>query len=919
LVLGRRIILWLAVIAMVIPAAPAYAATPTFTNGTSEGLLPSSSSTSALKVGTDGTSQVIIRGTGFSTVTSVTVGGAAVGALNIVSDTELRFTAPAFAHGTTKDLVITNPDGSLTKSSWFVYYNRPVLTANPTATGTALVGQTLSATYGTWTNWNSQQFTWYACDSTISTSLDGLPAGCVNLSTAANPLTLTASHVCKHLAVGITINNGGVYAPLRMSASVGPVLPIASPWAVTYNPMAGASSAGCTTSNTVAAAATIASPFQFSNWNSQQNGQGTFYQPADTLNLSGNLELFAQYQDLRQAYLAADVIAGSVASTPAFLTVFNNKLYFTATTPATGRELFMFDGTTVSLAAEINPGPGDGISGTNGIAGPFGNKLLISGNNGQTGFEPFVFDGTTATLLIDAYPGTTASYPGHYIEYQGKLHFSATTYVTTSYGYVWDYVNPVQLMSDHYQGFNREYFYDPLIIGGDLYFRSRIAGQLTHITKFDGTAFTEYPSTATTVTILYRFGNRIVYAGTDSAGSELWVFDGTSHSRVADINPGTSGSFPGVFSTFGSNLLFKATVNGIGGEMHLWDGTNAPTLLVDHWPGIGSGVMQYPVISGGVVHYGAHDGSTGTELWSYDGTTIRQLADIRSGSSSSSPAFLVFYNNTLYFNANNGVNGAELYAFGIPPQNYQAPSYAQNFTITYDPNAGTGSASATLASGAVALHSGAGFANAGRTLLGWDASSTATTPTYALGGNYTLSASVTLYAIWSAPTQAQVLDQPQVNLPKGEVEGTAGGNVQLDGNNLDQVTKVEVDVKEARILDQTSSSLEFEVPDLEPGLFDLTLTSGAAGAIAAWTKLNSSGKKVKIFAKNPISIGKVQFFVNGEEVAWVRSLDARDPKLKLFSSTPYLLRIVELQSGKNRFEIKLDGKRVWRATYSHMG
>jgi hypothetical protein len=65
--------------------------------------------------------------------------------------------------------------------------------------------------------------------------------------------------------------------------------------------------------------------------------------------------------------------------------------------------------------------------------------------------------------------------------------------------------------------------------------------------------------------------------------------------------------------------------------------------------------------------------------------------------------------------------------------------------------------------------------------------------------------------------------------------------------------------------------------------------------------------------------GKVQFFKDGEKIALINAVDETDPKLSFSSGYPYLVHSVELNEGKNRFEIKLDGVRVWRATYCPKG
>ena len=88
-----------------------------------------------------------------------------------------------------------------------------------------------------------------------------------------------------------------------------------------------------------------------------------------------------------------------------------------------------------------------------------------------------------------------------------------------------------------------------------------------------------------------------------------------------------------------------------------------------------------------------------------------------------------------------------------------------------------------------------------------------------------------------------------------------------------------------------------------------------------WTK-KISDTQVKVYAKKIIGAGKVQFFQNGEEVAWVRAESSEDPKLRIISSGPmagvdYLVRTRDLQPGKNVFEIYVDGERVERRVASN--
>ena len=109
-----------------------------------------------------------------------------------------------------------------------------------------------------------------------------------------------------------------------------------------------------------------------------------------------------------------------------------------------------------------------------------------------------------------------------------------------------------------------------------------------------------------------------------------------------------------------------------------------------------------------------------------------------------------------------------------------------------------------------------------------------------------------------------------------------------------------------------TGAIEFQLPTKVLTAVDLSF--------GVWTKKFGLDQG-KMYAKNPIGQGKVQFFVNGKEIAWVRADDDTDRKLRKITEGPmagvsYLVRTVDFVKGKNALEIYLDGKRVWRAAYT---
>lgn len=122
---------------------------------------------------------------------------------------------------------------------------------------------------------------------------------------------------------------------------------------------------------------------------------------------------------------------------------------------------------------------------------------------------------------------------------------------------------------------------------------------------------------------------------------------------------------------FQNQVFFNAP--GSNGEAQLWlsDGTNQGTRLL---PGQQTGEVQGMQAIGSLVdsswgplYLRASTALTGSELWSWDGGTQPPtlVSDLARGPASSSPELMIFTNFWLYFVADDGQTGRELWVYDI--------------------------------------------------------------------------------------------------------------------------------------------------------------------------------------------------------------------------------------------------------------
>jgi ELWxxDGT repeat protein len=162
--------------------------------------------------------------------------------------------------------------------------------------------------------------------------------------------------------------------------------------------------------------------------------------------------------------------------------------------------------------------------------------------------------------------------------------------------------------------------------------------------------------------------------GFGNSDYELWKTNSTLDGMelVKEINPIYGGSSnPSGFINVNNTLYFTADDGTHGKELWKTDGTEAGTVLVkDINPGL-TGAKDYSYLSeltdmtniNGTLYFIANDGTRGKELWKTDGTEAGTVLvkDINPGSANGEVTGLTNVNGTLYFIANDGIHGQELW------------------------------------------------------------------------------------------------------------------------------------------------------------------------------------------------------------------------------------------------------------------
>jgi ELWxxDGT repeat protein len=128
-----------------------------------------------------------------------------------------------------------------------------------------------------------------------------------------------------------------------------------------------------------------------------------------------------------------------------------------------------------------------------------------------------------------------------------------------------------------------------------------------------------------------------------------------------DIYTGSNYSYPA--TSPGRSLLLPGLRRATGTELWRSDGTLTGTVRVaDINPGLGDAYPSGMTLFGAALYYSADDGVNGRELWRTTFTTTQLVTNLNPLGSGNIGDLLV-HNSDLYFTADDGVNGMELWRF----------------------------------------------------------------------------------------------------------------------------------------------------------------------------------------------------------------------------------------------------------------
>jgi ELWxxDGT repeat protein len=322
---------------------------------------------------------------------------------------------------------------------------------------------------------------------------------------------------------------------------------------------------------------------------------------------------------------------------------------------------------TPQLLRDINPGSASSsptaVVDVNGTA-------FFTANDNAHGPELWMSNGTPAGthMVKDIDLGSTGSNPEYLTNVNGTLFFEANNGVSgpelwrsngTPQGTV--LVKDIALGSLNGRLLG-SYPHQLTNVNGTLFFAAETGSTGWALWKSDGTAagttmvkdvsVPSWPMANVNGTLFFAANNLV-------SGWELWRSNGATAGTflVRDINPGAADSRPSDITNVSGKVFFYANDGKHGRELWRSDGTGAGTVMlkdINPGPNGSYSVSSDRLINvNGTLFFAANNGVSGDELWKSNGTTAGTVLvrDIYPGNNGSFPRYMANMNGTLFFSA----------------------------------------------------------------------------------------------------------------------------------------------------------------------------------------------------------------------------------------------------------------------------
>ncbi|RLB87788.1 MAG: hypothetical protein DRH10_08615, partial [Deltaproteobacteria bacterium] len=290
--------------------------------------------------------------------------------------------------------------------------------------------------------------------------------------------------------------------------------------------------------------------------------------------------------------------------------------------------------------------------------------------NANEGYELWLSDGTAfGTEKVSDLPGT----PANLTAALDKLVFTVDT---DSGNQLWtsdgteqgtESVADLDYSASQLTGVGNSYLFfvmhDPA--GDELWMSDGTGAGTMQVTQ--GRDPDANPVNLTNVSQLCAVGGTLFFVADFESTATLWKTTDGDVSNTVTVIEDSAVFTPSEMTSAtlgGTDYLFFSASDGKGEVLWVINDSGDASILKGSSGQRLSNPSNFTVM-GNTLYFTADDGTSGVELWKSDGTSTGTTlaADINSGANSSTPSNLIVLDTTLFFTADDGTNGVELWKY----------------------------------------------------------------------------------------------------------------------------------------------------------------------------------------------------------------------------------------------------------------